>query len=127
MSPIKGGDLGVQFDCWSFGLLELVFPGWYQGGLLFCDVFGSAITPLAQGAAVSSAAARAEAMTYAMRASESDSTRESCRLARETARKALANAHERYNTLRQRIPELAARATRTSRMIGSSREMIEQS
>ena len=106
---------------------ELDYRVWYQGGLWFWDVYGSAITPLAQGAALSSAAARAEAMTYAMRASESDSARESCRLARETARKALANAHERHNTFRQRIPELAVRATRTLRMIGSSREMIEQS
>src|SRR5262245_34733727 len=106
------------FDWWSWGgggklrlMSELDYRVWYQGGLWFWDVYGSAITPLAQGAALSSAAARAEAMTYAMRASESDSSaRESCRLARETARKALANAHERHNTFRQRIPELAARA-----------------
>src|SRR5262249_46482073 len=86
------------------------------------DVYGSATTPVAQGAALSSVAARAEAMAYAMRASESNGSIESCRLTKETARQALMDARDRYNGLKQRIPNL-----RTSRIIRSTRAMIEES
>src|SRR5215813_7989845 len=108
-------------------MAELHYRVWYRGGLWFWDVYGSATTPVAQGAALSSVAARAEAMAYAMRASESDGSIESCRLAKETARQALIDARDRYNGLKQRIPNLTARTARTSRIIRSTRAMIEES
>src|SRR5215813_4712898 len=103
-------------------MAELDYRVWYRGGLWFWDVYGSATTPVAQGAALSSVAARAEAMAYAMRASESNGSIESCRLTKETARQALMDARDRYNGLKQRIPNL-----RTSRIIRSTRAMIEES
>ena len=108
-------------------MAELDYRVWYRGGLWFWDVYGSATTPVAQGAALSSVAARAEAMAYAMRASESDGSIESCRLAKETARQGLMDTRDRYNGLKQRIPNLTARTARTSRIIRSARAMIEES